>query len=255
MLELSEIQAIVSSGFGHLPHAQFLFLAVADRKAAQAWLAAITPQIETSTRRPQHSPKPLTIAQVALTARGLQAFGLTPDAMSTFPREFTIGMADPERSKVLGNSARECARALAYRRQHIARYTSAANDLCQQRASICVRRSRAIFRMWLPPGCRSCTGRQPIAVVWLSRSVFAMASRSRRLMVFQRRSCPVSRLSSQASLFWAMKMNMANSRPCRRYKRTGCPQMCWPPIRRRAAENRLAATEHSWWCASSRRMS
>jgi len=36
MLELSEIQAIVTSGFGHLPHAQFLFLAVADRKASTA---------------------------------------------------------------------------------------------------------------------------------------------------------------------------------------------------------------------------
>ena len=104
MLELSEIQAIVTSGFGHLPHAQFLFLAVADRKAAQAWLAAITPQIGTSARRPQHSPKPHMVAQVALTARGLQAFGLTPDAMRTFPREFTIGMADPERAKVLGDS-------------------------------------------------------------------------------------------------------------------------------------------------------
>src|SRR4051794_4806738 len=104
MLELSEIQAIVTSGFGHLPHAQFLFLAVADRQAAQAWLAAITPQIETSARRPKHSPKPYMIAQVALTAHGLQAFGLTQDAMRTFPREFTIGMADPERSKVLGDS-------------------------------------------------------------------------------------------------------------------------------------------------------
>ena len=104
MLELSEIQAIVTSGFGHLPHARFLFLAVSDRTAAQAWLAAITPQIGTAARRPQHSPKPQSVAQVALTARGLQAFGLTQDTMQTFPREFTIGMADPERSKVLGDS-------------------------------------------------------------------------------------------------------------------------------------------------------
>jgi Dyp-type peroxidase family len=104
MLELSEIQAIVTSGLGHLPHAQFLFLAVSDRRAAQAWLAAITPQIATSTRRPKHSPKPHVVVQLALTARGLQAFGLAQDAMQTFPREFTIGMADPERSKVLGDS-------------------------------------------------------------------------------------------------------------------------------------------------------
>jgi Dyp-type peroxidase family len=104
MLELSEIQAIVTSGFGHMPHARFLFLAISNRKAAQAWLAAITPQIETSSRRLPHSPKPHSVAQVALTARGLQAFGLTQDTMQTFPREFTIGMADPERSKVLGDS-------------------------------------------------------------------------------------------------------------------------------------------------------
>jgi Dyp-type peroxidase family len=104
LLELSEIQAIVTSGLGHLPHARFQFLAVSDRKAAQAWLAAITPQIEASTRRPQHSPKPNNVVQVALTAPGLLAFGLTQDAMQTFPREFMIGMADPERSKVLGDS-------------------------------------------------------------------------------------------------------------------------------------------------------
>src|SRR6266487_4125248 len=99
MLELSEIQAIVTSGLGHLPHAQFVFLAISDRNAAQVWLAAITPLIGTSARRPKGSPKPHIVAQVALTASGLRALGLTEDAMQTFPREFMIGMADSERSK------------------------------------------------------------------------------------------------------------------------------------------------------------
>jgi Dyp-type peroxidase family len=102
--EPSDIQAIVASGFGHLPHATYFFLQIVDRKLAQGWLARVIQFVETSTRRPRDAAKPSASIQIAVTAPGLAALGIGDAPLTTFPREFINGMAHGERSKVLGDS-------------------------------------------------------------------------------------------------------------------------------------------------------
>jgi Dyp-type peroxidase family len=104
MLDLPDIQGIVFTGYGHMPYSRFLFLQITDRKAAQAWLTLVLPCIVTGERREKNSPKPHTSAHIALSPPGLQQFGLTQDALDTFPREFTEGMAYGQRPRVLGDT-------------------------------------------------------------------------------------------------------------------------------------------------------
>jgi Dyp-type peroxidase family len=104
MVELDDIQGIVAHGYQHLDHARFLFLRVLDRRRAAAWLQAIVPSIQHARPRHPSEPKPSAHANVAFTASGLRALGLTAVAMTSFPREFVVGMAHPDRARVLGDT-------------------------------------------------------------------------------------------------------------------------------------------------------
>ncbi|MEO8448437.1 MAG: peroxidase [Gemmatimonadota bacterium] len=104
MLDLSDIQGLVFSGHGHLPHSRFLFLRVRDRKRAQAWLTAVAPLIASAARRKRGSPKPAATAQIAFTFAGLESFGLDADSLAGFPREFAEGMSMGERPRALGDT-------------------------------------------------------------------------------------------------------------------------------------------------------
>jgi Dyp-type peroxidase family len=104
MVELDDIQGIAVHGYQHLDHARFLFLRVIDRRGAAAWLQTIVPSVASARHRLPSEPKPSAHANVALTAAGLRALGLTAEAMASFPREFIVGMAHPDRARVLGDS-------------------------------------------------------------------------------------------------------------------------------------------------------
>ncbi len=102
-LDLPDIQGLVTTGYAHMPHSRFLFLAVADRTGAKAWLKNLVPEISTSGRRASKE-KPQTAVNIAFTARGLAQFGMTPEDVSTFPREYQQGMDCGDRSRVLGDT-------------------------------------------------------------------------------------------------------------------------------------------------------
>ena len=108
MLDLPDIQGIVFTGYGHMPHSRFLFLEIKetaeDLKATRAWLTLLLPCIVTGERRSKGSPKPHTSAHIAISAPGLLKFGLNQEALDTFPREFTEGMAMGQRPRVLGDT-------------------------------------------------------------------------------------------------------------------------------------------------------
>jgi len=108
MLELADIQAIVFSGHGHMPHSRFLLVQIEEPKAAKALLARLVPQIATGERRARGAEKPKSSISIAFTASGLTALGLTSDALDTFPREFTEGMTGGERPRVLDDTG-DCA--------------------------------------------------------------------------------------------------------------------------------------------------
>ncbi len=103
----ADIQGFVTSGFGHLPHSAYLFVAFGERAPARAWLKELLPQVTTAAswrvRSGEPKAKPPRTLNVALTAAGLAALGLSEAALRTFPPEFREGMASPQRARILGD--------------------------------------------------------------------------------------------------------------------------------------------------------
>ncbi len=105
---LADIQGFISSGYGHLSPAAYLFVQFHDEGQAQRWLRRLVPAI-TSARPWPVAPngvkvKPPVTLNIAFTADGLAAVGLPPQVLNTFPPEFQEGMASPIRSRILGDT-------------------------------------------------------------------------------------------------------------------------------------------------------
>jgi Dyp-type peroxidase family len=105
---LADIQGFISSGYGHLSHAAYLFLQFRDAGRAQRWLANLTPEI-TSARPWPVTPsgeklKPSVTVNIAVTADGLAAIGLPRRVLCAFPLEFQEGIAGEHRSWILGDT-------------------------------------------------------------------------------------------------------------------------------------------------------
>jgi Dyp-type peroxidase family len=97
-LDKSDIQGLVSRGYGKLPKARFLLLQVTDAAIAKKYLADLGSQVNTI----DYSPPDFAIA-IAFTADGLKAIGVNDTILKTFSREFLEGMDDPYRSFLLGD--------------------------------------------------------------------------------------------------------------------------------------------------------
>lgn len=104
MVDLADLQGIVRSGYGHMPHSRFVFLQIEQRAAAQAWLRGIVDEIMTAEHWGANEQKPSSSAHIAFTAPGLQQLGLSDDTMQAFPHEFSVGMGASGRSRVLGDT-------------------------------------------------------------------------------------------------------------------------------------------------------
>ena len=105
---LCDIQGIITSGYGHLPYAAYLFVSMTNAAGARRWLSAIADSITTSQHRivghrlPEDRP-PLAV-NIGLTAEGLRAIDLPAEVITTFPVEFQDGIASEERSRILGDT-------------------------------------------------------------------------------------------------------------------------------------------------------
>ena len=104
----ADIQGFVTSGFGQLPHGAYLFVEIYDRGRGRSWLRTRLPEVTTASswRVRADSPKvrPARTLNIAFTAAGLAALGLSEAALRTFPPEFREGMASPQRSKILDDN-------------------------------------------------------------------------------------------------------------------------------------------------------
>jgi deferrochelatase/peroxidase EfeB len=98
MVELSEVQGLVVSGYGSLPYAHFIFVQIKDRQRARRWLGGILPQVTTATS----NPKATCAINIGFTYVGLKRMNLGKTAQ-TFPREFREGMGNPARMHQLGD--------------------------------------------------------------------------------------------------------------------------------------------------------
>ena len=104
----SDIQGFVTSGYGHLPAAAYLFLRVINAAACRRWIGTRLDAIATSAPWPRDDAgrpiKPTTAINIAFTAEGLRACGLPPSVLCTFPLEFQEGIVSPARSRILGDT-------------------------------------------------------------------------------------------------------------------------------------------------------
>ncbi len=97
--ERDDIQGLLASGYGHLPHAAYLLFTIHDGEGAATWLLSLADIV--TTARTRQSRRSL---NVALSAASLAKLGLSPAARDGFSLEFTAGMADDaHRRRILGD--------------------------------------------------------------------------------------------------------------------------------------------------------
>jgi Dyp-type peroxidase family len=97
-LDLDDIQGLVARGYGRLRAARFTLFAAPDQAAARALLSWLLPRVTTAGAFSGNAAW-----HVAYTAAGLRRLGLPQATVSTFSAEFVGGMADPNRSRFLGD--------------------------------------------------------------------------------------------------------------------------------------------------------
>ena len=103
----ADIQGFVTSGYGDLPFAAYIFVKISDEAGARRWLGQLVPTVTSTFDWPEKARRieaPSTSVNVCFTADGLRACGLTDDVMCTFPPEFREGIVTPARSRILGDT-------------------------------------------------------------------------------------------------------------------------------------------------------
>lgn len=104
-LQLDDIQGLVARGFGGLPHACFLPMAIRDADAARTVLAGWARQVTTARSAPVTQA-----TNIALTATGLRALTGSTELPTGFSYPFSDGMTSEYRSRFLGDRDDEAPR-------------------------------------------------------------------------------------------------------------------------------------------------
>jgi deferrochelatase/peroxidase EfeB len=97
-VNFSDVQGLVRFGYGWMEEATYFLMRVKDAEAARFWLRAAP---ITSAMKPLSMPS--TAVQVAFTASGLRALGVSDSIINAFSHEFVSGMAESSRSRRLGD--------------------------------------------------------------------------------------------------------------------------------------------------------
>ncbi len=100
-LDLSEIQGDILRAYGNsFDCTSYAFVRISGEPAgAREWFAGLLDHV--TTAQPWRDGKPLTTLNVALTAAGLRALGVSEEVVESFAVEFRAGMS--ARAKVLGD--------------------------------------------------------------------------------------------------------------------------------------------------------
>src|SRR5262249_39276511 len=97
-LNLDNIQGLLARGYRGLSCARFTVFAIPDPAAGHAALSWLLPRITTAGKFTADSA-----LHVAFSAAGLRRLGLPDGVIAGFSAEFGEGMADPDRSRFLGD--------------------------------------------------------------------------------------------------------------------------------------------------------
>ncbi|MBV9850786.1 MAG: peroxidase [Armatimonadetes bacterium] len=109
-LNLPDIQAIILSGYGHLPHAAYLFLQLPRGTSgreitpeARAALRETIPEVTGARHERDRAKREKTALNLAFTYDGLAALGHSDATLETFAPEFRGGMTEDYRARALGD--------------------------------------------------------------------------------------------------------------------------------------------------------
>jgi len=105
-VETRDVQSLVFSGHGKLPHALAVWLAVRERTAARGALRTLVDEhlsfgLGSDAERPGD-----VVVQIALSSAGLAALDAPPGELRALDRPFQRGVAEPHRSRALGDVER-----------------------------------------------------------------------------------------------------------------------------------------------------
>ena len=97
-VDYADVQGLVRFGYGHLTSASYALVRVKNAAAAKAWLrsAPVTTSIALK-------PPPQNALNIAFTAPGLRALGISESIIAGFSHEFRGGMAEENRVRQLGD--------------------------------------------------------------------------------------------------------------------------------------------------------
>ena len=97
-VDYSDVQGLVRFGYGKMKEASYVLLRIKDVGAARSWLHSAT-----ITNAVVMNPPPTTATQVAFTAAGLNALGVSESILANFSPEFLTGMTEESRARRLGD--------------------------------------------------------------------------------------------------------------------------------------------------------
>ena len=97
-VDYADVQGLVRFGYGQMTSASYALARVKNAEAAKAWLrsAPVTTAVA-------QKPPPKTAMNIAFTAQGLKALGVSDSIMASFSHEFRGGMGQESRARELGD--------------------------------------------------------------------------------------------------------------------------------------------------------
>ncbi len=101
LVDYADVQGLMRFGYGRMTSASYALVRVKNVAAAKAWLrsAAVTSAVA-------QTPPPKTALNIAFTAPGLRALGISESIIAGFSREFRTGMSKDYRTRLLGDVGR-----------------------------------------------------------------------------------------------------------------------------------------------------
>ena len=97
-VDYADVQGLVRFGYGHMTSASYVLVRVKNANAAKAWLrsAPVTTAVA-------QKPPPNAAMNIAVTAPGLRALGVSESIIAGFSHEFRGGMGQESRARQLGD--------------------------------------------------------------------------------------------------------------------------------------------------------
>jgi deferrochelatase/peroxidase EfeB len=97
-VDYADVQGLVRFGYGRMTSASYALVNVKNVAAAKAWLRSAL-----VTSAAAQTPPPKTALNIAFTAPGLRALGISESIIAGFSHEFRGGMAQESRARQLGD--------------------------------------------------------------------------------------------------------------------------------------------------------